>query len=211
MRQAAYSGCRDADACARSSAHLPAAHPRGRAERPRDGRDAHLHRVRPAQPRARGARTSATAASRPGTARATGRRRPARTRSARPSTASTPTPACGSRYHRLRCGDWWDEDPRSPTYNRFQHLACGATPPFHGGQRGALAGDRRLPGVRRRAVQRRAGRARAGAAGSSCTTTPATPRTAASRCRGRSCSAAAPAPARGDDLDQYCIIFSLPV
>jgi L,D-peptidoglycan transpeptidase YkuD (ErfK/YbiS/YcfS/YnhG family) len=36
-------------------------------------------------------------------------------------------------YHRLRCGDWWDEDPRSPTYNRFRHLPCGATPPFGGG------------------------------------------------------------------------------
>ena len=36
-------------------------------------------------------------------------------------------------YHRLRCGDWWDEDALSPTYNSFQHLACGATPPFGAG------------------------------------------------------------------------------
>jgi L,D-peptidoglycan transpeptidase YkuD (ErfK/YbiS/YcfS/YnhG family) len=36
-------------------------------------------------------------------------------------------------YHRLVCGDWWDEDPRSPTYNRFRHVACGTTPPFRGG------------------------------------------------------------------------------
>jgi L,D-peptidoglycan transpeptidase YkuD (ErfK/YbiS/YcfS/YnhG family) len=34
------------------------------------------------------------------------------------------------RYHRLRCGDWWDEDPFSPDYNRFVHVACGVTPPF---------------------------------------------------------------------------------
>jgi len=39
----------------------------------------------------------------------------------------------GLRYHRLRCGDWWDEDPRSPTYNAFRHVACGTTPPFGGG------------------------------------------------------------------------------
>ncbi|MCW3035735.1 MAG: putative secreted protein, partial [Actinobacteria bacterium] len=35
-------------------------------------------------------------------------------------------------YHRLACGDWWDEDPASPTYNTFQHVACNATPPFKG-------------------------------------------------------------------------------
>ena len=44
-----------------------------------------------------------------------------------------PKPATRFAYHRLRCGDWWDEDPRSPTYNRFRHVACGATPPFGGG------------------------------------------------------------------------------
>ena len=33
-------------------------------------------------------------------------------------------------YHQLVCGDWWDEDSASPTYNTFQHAACGTTPPF---------------------------------------------------------------------------------
>ena len=42
-------------------------------------------------------------------------------------------PGVRYRYHRLACGDWWDEDPASPTYNRFRHLACGARPPFRGG------------------------------------------------------------------------------
>jgi L,D-peptidoglycan transpeptidase YkuD (ErfK/YbiS/YcfS/YnhG family) len=44
-------------------------------------------------------------------------------------------PAPGGRlaYHRLVCGDWWDEDPASPTYNTFRHVLCGATPPFGGG------------------------------------------------------------------------------
>ena len=36
------------------------------------------------------------------------------------------------RYHRLACGDWWDEDPASPTYSRFRHVRCGTSPPFHG-------------------------------------------------------------------------------
>jgi L,D-peptidoglycan transpeptidase YkuD (ErfK/YbiS/YcfS/YnhG family) len=44
-----------------------------------------------------------------------------------------PDPGTAFRYHRLVCGDWWDEDPRSPTYNRFRHVACGAAPPFRGG------------------------------------------------------------------------------
>src|SRR5438093_1567103 len=35
-------------------------------------------------------------------------------------------------YHRLSCGDWWDEDPASPTYNTFQHVACNVAPPFKG-------------------------------------------------------------------------------
>jgi L,D-peptidoglycan transpeptidase YkuD (ErfK/YbiS/YcfS/YnhG family) len=33
-------------------------------------------------------------------------------------------------YHQLVCGDWWDEDSSSPTYNTFQHVACGTTPPY---------------------------------------------------------------------------------
>jgi L,D-peptidoglycan transpeptidase YkuD (ErfK/YbiS/YcfS/YnhG family) len=36
-------------------------------------------------------------------------------------------------YHRLACGDWWDEDPASLAYNTFRHFACGTTPPFRGG------------------------------------------------------------------------------
>jgi L,D-peptidoglycan transpeptidase YkuD (ErfK/YbiS/YcfS/YnhG family) len=35
-------------------------------------------------------------------------------------------------YHQLVCGDWWDEDPSSPTYNTFQHVPCGTNPPFGG-------------------------------------------------------------------------------
>jgi L,D-peptidoglycan transpeptidase YkuD (ErfK/YbiS/YcfS/YnhG family) len=35
-------------------------------------------------------------------------------------------------YHRLVCGDWWDEDPASPAYNTFQHVPCGSRPPFGG-------------------------------------------------------------------------------
>ena len=41
-------------------------------------------------------------------------------------------PGLHLRYVRLRCGDWWDEDPGSPTYNRFRRLPCGAAPPFGG-------------------------------------------------------------------------------
>jgi L,D-peptidoglycan transpeptidase YkuD (ErfK/YbiS/YcfS/YnhG family) len=33
-------------------------------------------------------------------------------------------------YHRIVCGDWWVDDPRSPNYNRFRHVRCGARPPF---------------------------------------------------------------------------------
>jgi L,D-peptidoglycan transpeptidase YkuD (ErfK/YbiS/YcfS/YnhG family) len=44
-----------------------------------------------------------------------------------------PDPGVHLRYHRLVCGDWWDEDPGSPTYNRFRHVACGTPPPFGGG------------------------------------------------------------------------------
>jgi L,D-peptidoglycan transpeptidase YkuD (ErfK/YbiS/YcfS/YnhG family) len=44
-----------------------------------------------------------------------------------------PNPGVQLGYHRLRCGDWWDEDSRSPAYNTFRHVACGTTPPFGGG------------------------------------------------------------------------------
>jgi L,D-peptidoglycan transpeptidase YkuD (ErfK/YbiS/YcfS/YnhG family) len=43
-----------------------------------------------------------------------------------------PNPGVRLRYHRLTCGDWWDSDPSSPTYNTFRHVACGTTPSFRG-------------------------------------------------------------------------------
>ena len=43
---------------------------------------------------------------------------------------SLPDPGVRYRYHRIECGDWWDEDPSSPDYNRFVHLPCGVRPPF---------------------------------------------------------------------------------
>jgi L,D-peptidoglycan transpeptidase YkuD (ErfK/YbiS/YcfS/YnhG family) len=39
-------------------------------------------------------------------------------------------PGVAFRYRRVRCGDWWDEDPSSPTYNSFQRVGCGRKPPF---------------------------------------------------------------------------------
>jgi L,D-peptidoglycan transpeptidase YkuD (ErfK/YbiS/YcfS/YnhG family) len=48
-----------------------------------------------------------------------------------------PDPGVSRRYHRLVCGDWWDEDPRSRTYNTFRHVTCGTAPPF-GGESEAL-------------------------------------------------------------------------
>jgi L,D-peptidoglycan transpeptidase YkuD (ErfK/YbiS/YcfS/YnhG family) len=39
-------------------------------------------------------------------------------------------PGVGARYIRLRCGDWWVEDARSPAYNTFQRVGCGRRPPF---------------------------------------------------------------------------------
>jgi L,D-peptidoglycan transpeptidase YkuD (ErfK/YbiS/YcfS/YnhG family) len=43
-----------------------------------------------------------------------------------------PNPGYRGRYHRLVCGDWWDEDPTSPAYNTFQHVPCSQSPPFGG-------------------------------------------------------------------------------
>jgi L,D-peptidoglycan transpeptidase YkuD (ErfK/YbiS/YcfS/YnhG family) len=43
---------------------------------------------------------------------------------------NAPDPGVRYRYRRLVCGDWWNEDPASPTYNTFQHVRCGARPPF---------------------------------------------------------------------------------
>jgi L,D-peptidoglycan transpeptidase YkuD (ErfK/YbiS/YcfS/YnhG family) len=41
-----------------------------------------------------------------------------------------PNPGVKFRYTRLRCGDWWVEDPASPAYNTFQRIGCGRRPPF---------------------------------------------------------------------------------
>ena len=41
-----------------------------------------------------------------------------------------PNPGVRYGYHRIVCGDWWVEDPRSPWYNRFRHVPCGSPPPF---------------------------------------------------------------------------------
>lgn len=43
-----------------------------------------------------------------------------------------PDPGGALAFHRLVCGDWWDEDPSSSAYNTFRHVACGTTPPFGG-------------------------------------------------------------------------------
>jgi L,D-peptidoglycan transpeptidase YkuD (ErfK/YbiS/YcfS/YnhG family) len=56
-----------------------------------------------------------------------------------------PNPGVRFRYRRVRCGDWWDEDPRSPTYNSFQHVACGTTPPFAGNSEGMWQQPRPYP------------------------------------------------------------------
>lgn len=45
---------------------------------------------------------------------------------------NAPNPGTKYPYHRLVCGDWWDEDPTSSHYNTFQHVACGNSPPFGG-------------------------------------------------------------------------------
>ncbi len=41
-----------------------------------------------------------------------------------------PDPGTQFPYHQLVCGDWWDEDPSSPTYNTFETAPCGTTPPY---------------------------------------------------------------------------------
>jgi L,D-peptidoglycan transpeptidase YkuD (ErfK/YbiS/YcfS/YnhG family) len=43
-----------------------------------------------------------------------------------------PDPGVRYRYHRLVCGDWWDEDPASAAYNTFRHVACRTRPTFGG-------------------------------------------------------------------------------
>ena len=41
-------------------------------------------------------------------------------------------PGVAFHYHRLVCGDWWDEQPTSALYNHFVHVRCGSTPSFGG-------------------------------------------------------------------------------
>jgi L,D-peptidoglycan transpeptidase YkuD (ErfK/YbiS/YcfS/YnhG family) len=41
-----------------------------------------------------------------------------------------PDPGVRYRYRRIVCGDYWVEDPSSPSYNRFRHVPCGRMPPF---------------------------------------------------------------------------------
>ncbi len=50
-----------------------------------------------------------------------------------PAYGIEPDPGLHLAYRRLGCGDWWDEDPRSRTYNTFSHVICGTRPPFGGG------------------------------------------------------------------------------
>jgi L,D-peptidoglycan transpeptidase YkuD (ErfK/YbiS/YcfS/YnhG family) len=45
---------------------------------------------------------------------------------------TSPNPGTQFGYHQLVCGDWWDEDSASTTYNTFQHVPCGTTPPYAG-------------------------------------------------------------------------------
>ena len=62
-------------------------------------------------------------------------------------------PGVHGSYHQLVCGDWWDEDPASPQYNTFQHVACNATPPFGGGSEQLWKQTRRISELRRRRLQ----------------------------------------------------------
>jgi L,D-peptidoglycan transpeptidase YkuD (ErfK/YbiS/YcfS/YnhG family) len=43
---------------------------------------------------------------------------------------STVSPTTRYPYHHLVCGDWWDEQPGSPTYDTFQHVPCPITPSY---------------------------------------------------------------------------------
>ncbi|MGH9122953.1 MAG: L,D-transpeptidase family protein [Acidimicrobiales bacterium] len=48
-----------------------------------------------------------------------------------------PDPGVNGAYQQLVCGDWWDEDSGSPTYNTFQAVPCGTTPAFAKGAAGS--------------------------------------------------------------------------
>jgi L,D-peptidoglycan transpeptidase YkuD (ErfK/YbiS/YcfS/YnhG family) len=43
---------------------------------------------------------------------------------------NSPDPGVAYPYVRLRCGDWWVEDSKSPAYNTFQRVGCGHRPSF---------------------------------------------------------------------------------
>ncbi len=43
-----------------------------------------------------------------------------------------PDPHDAYAYRRLACGDWWDEDPSSASYDELVHVPCGVTPRFTG-------------------------------------------------------------------------------
>jgi L,D-peptidoglycan transpeptidase YkuD (ErfK/YbiS/YcfS/YnhG family) len=52
---------------------------------------------------------------------------------------NAPNPGVHYPYQQLVCGDWWDEDSASPTYNTFQQVPCSETdPPFNNGSSEAL-------------------------------------------------------------------------
>ena len=56
-----------------------------------------------------------------------------------------PNAGVSFRYRRVRCGDWWDEDPSSPTYNTFRRVRCGTRPPFAGNSEGMWQSPRAYP------------------------------------------------------------------
>jgi len=50
-----------------------------------------------------------------------------------------PNPGVHYDYRQLVCGDWWDEDSSSPTYNTFQEVPCAEShPAFDNGSSEAL-------------------------------------------------------------------------
>jgi L,D-peptidoglycan transpeptidase YkuD (ErfK/YbiS/YcfS/YnhG family) len=51
---------------------------------------------------------------------------------------NAPNPGVSYPYHQLVCGDWWDEDSSSSTYNMFENVACGSSPAFNDGSSEAL-------------------------------------------------------------------------
>jgi L,D-peptidoglycan transpeptidase YkuD (ErfK/YbiS/YcfS/YnhG family) len=52
---------------------------------------------------------------------------------------NAPNPGVHYDYRQLVCGDWWDEDSSSPTYNTFQEVPCTENdPPFDNGSSEAL-------------------------------------------------------------------------